>query len=1260
MKCPKCGSTLDPQARFCSQCGAPLPAAAEPLPSAPEVPAPSERKLVTILFSDIVGSTSMAGRLDPEEWKEIVGGAHRRVSQAVVRYGGTIAQLLGDGVLAFFGAPVTHEDDPIRAVRAALEIQASIRGYREELAGLVDDFQMRIGIHTGNVVVGPVGDQAHQEYLALGDPVHLAARLQGEAKPGGVLVSQATAGLAEGHFNLEPVGPLSLKGVETPVMAFQVVGPKRLPEGSRGIPGLKTPLVGRKDELDRLQAALNALSKGKGQVAAVTGEAGIGKTRLVEEARLQAMVAPSREIHWLEARALSYGENLSFWAINQLLLSDLGLSDGEPGVRIGVALKRRIRGLFGDEAPAVTSYLHHLMGAPLEGEWADQIRQLDGETRKHQTILALSAYLEKIAGHTPTVVLLEDAHWLDPSSLEALEGLLPLTDRVPLMLLLLMRVEREHGSWRLKLKMESEYPHRFSGIHLHSLTPDEAGRLAASLLATREAEEYLRQVLLERAGGNPFFLEELIRDLIERGLIVRGPQALRLAGGDLEASIPRTLEGVLSGRIDRLPQDDRRLLQLASVIGQSFLLRILEAISEQDPSALGLSLARLQRAEFLLELTCLPEREYAFRHSLTQQAAYQSMLVEQRKAIHMHVGEALERLFPGRRQEFLGLLAHHFELAGASDKAVAYLLEAGDRARLGEELPEAVGYYRRALPFLMQAKDWSRASRTWLKLGLVYQADFDFKAAHEANEAAFELAANQALRKLPVSRAEETEAAAIRSILRIDIPNPPHTLDPGKTSTFIEINILSQVFAGLTELDSETNIIPHIARSWEVLDGGRRYLFHLRDDARWTDGKPVAAADFEWAWKRNLSPRTDAYLAYLLDPIVGAREFRTGRVADPRSVGVRAIDPMTLEVVLEAPTAYFLYLTAHSIAYPLPERHIDASGELWWKPETIVSNGAFRLASLNDSEVGLIRNDSYFGDFNGNLGGVHYHHIEEGDARLRDYLEGGADVSFQGEAIPDEILSENASSKLPFGLTLLCVLPWRPPLNDTRVRKALAHAINRELVLKNVGSCRRAPASGGVMPPGMAGHSPGLALPYDPGLARALLAEAGYPGGSAFPHLGLGYYLNEHDRKVTEAIANQWRATLGIDVQPIGIGYTTQDETLPSRGCDIVYTGWLADYPDPHAFLMPAGLYNTMRGIGWADSTYDEIAEEAPHVINRPQRMLMYRQVDRILVAEQVLFIPLEYGAFACQLAKPWVRGYRNNMMCYAALKEVSIGPRQG
>src|SRR5512135_3362608 len=952
--CAQCGSPLKPSAQFCKKCGTPVaaPAIVSSSPariadrltalhrSAPfalqekfhaaSAQAAGERKPVTILFTDIVGSTSLAEKLDPEEWREIVLGAHQRVSEAVYRYEGTIAQLLGDGVLAFFGAPITHEDDPVRAVRAGLDIQHSIEEYNQQLKGYIGNFQLRVGINTGTVVVGEVGSGMHMEYLAIGDAVNLAARLQSAAQPGRVLISEATEKLVKGIFELNALGEISLKGKAQAVAVYEVIERKAFPASGHGIQGLPSPFVGRQPELAILREALAEVSTGRSQIVCVLGEAGLGKSRLVEEARAE-LVNQDIKRHWLEGRALSYGQTLSFWAIIQLIKNDLHLSDAAPESKIKVALRRRGLALFGERAPDVLPYLARLLNVKLEDESMQRVRQLDGETLKRQTLWAIVEYFQRVAQEQPTVLVFEDLQWADPSTLEALEKLLVLTDRAPLLLLLLARIEREHGSWQIKVNAETNYAHRYTEINLKPLSAEDSDDLVNRLLAVAKLPGDTRRLIFERSEGNPFYLEEIIRSLIEQGALVQEDHTWRATAEMAYVEIPETLQGLLLARIDRLQEDVRRTLQLASVIGKSFLYRLLEAIAGAERE-LDEHLSQLQRADLVREKTRRPELEYIFKHSLTQQAAYNSLLVERRKEFHRKVGDALEQLFADRAEEFYGLLAHHFDAAGDQAKAIEYLIRAGDKSRLEDAHAEAIKFYRRAIELLDQAGDRQRAIKTWLKLGLIYQINFEFDQAHAANETAFALE-----RQIRASRPQRTADYVLTErprILRLRVADTQlATIDPSQLTFSTEYWINSHLFAGLAEFDEDTNVVPHAARSWEVLDGGSHYVFHLRDDLRWTDGRPLTAVDFERTWKRNLAPNIEVSYKNLLDDIVGARDYREGRKPDPNSVGVRALDPLTLEVRLNTPVAYFLYLVTQPITFPLPLKIVEEYGDDWWKPE---------------------------------------------------------------------------------------------------------------------------------------------------------------------------------------------------------------------------------------------------------------------------------------------------------------------------------------
>ena len=1261
--CAHCGSPLKPGARFCKKCGTPVPGQppstgekerlaalqqAAPADLKEKIRSSSaqvegERKPVTILFTDIVGSTALAEKLDPEEWKEIVSEAHRRVSQAVYQYEGTIAQLLGDGVLAFFGAPVTHEDDPIRAVRAALDIQEAIGKYAGELKGCVDDFQMRVGLNTGTVVVGSVGSDLHMEYLAIGDAVNLAARLQSAAWPGKVLISDSTARHVKTTFELQDLGEVSLKGKAEPVITYEVIQAKAVPESTRGFEELYSPLVGRACELGGLREVLESLLKGHGQIASVIGEAGIGKSRLAEEAHREFTGRPIAP-HWIEGRALSYGQALSFWSITQLIYSDLGLSDGDPEVRMRAALKRRLKELFAEKDSELLPYLAKLLGVNLENGQAEKVRALDGETLKRQTLLCICRYFQRMAEVQPTVAVFEDLHWADPSSLEALQELLAVTDRAPLMLLLLFRLEREHGSWQIKVRAETDYSHRYTEIQLKPLSPNEQLRLVDNLLAIADLPEQVRGVILEHSEGNPFYLEEIVRSLIDQGAIRRAGDRWRATRELTDICIPETLEGVLLARIDRLQEDVRRTLQLASVIGRSFLYRLLEAIAQAEQQ-LDRHLAQLQRADLVREKAILPELEYMFKHSLTQEAAYNSLLLERRREFHRRVGEALEELFADRKEQYLGLLAHHFEAAGEHGKAVEYLVQAGDRARLTDEHSEAIGFYQRAAELLEGMQDEQRLAQVWLKLGLIHSANFQFEAAHQANEKAF------ALQQKMVPQKSSTHALPPRR-LRMGISFSHVTLDPGIASWSQDISAVRQLFSGLAEVNVETDVVPAVARSWQVLDEGRRYIFHLRNDVNWTDGTPVTARDFEWAWKRNLAPSLHSSTAQFLFDVSGAMDYHQGKNHDPDSVGVRALDEQTLDVGLEEPVAYFPFIVTMPITFPLPRSAIERHGENWWQLDSIISNGAYRLVEFDPQQGGLVeRNRNYYGDFPGNTEQMQWTISRDKNELYQGYRENRYDLlDARWEQIPEFIPRAEIHHFQELGTFFLVFSPVIAPFEDVRVRKALGLSIDRQRMLELFGMTI---ARGGLVPPGMPGHSPEIGLPRDVNLARELMTEAGYPGGHGFPSIK-GVTPFGSSTKAPE-LTRQWQEALGVEIRFEERSSEEMTQLLSGNNPPVfALNGWLADYPDPDNFLRQSDAIFRLKAMGWQDAGYEQMVEEANRMHDRGRRMALYRQADRQLVAEQALVLPLYYF-METQLIKPWMKNCRENLLGFGRMQNMII-----
>ena len=1252
LTCPSCSTQNPADARFCMKCRTELDDVSEATQasrlqdlrqSAPkdlqeklrsaQTEIEGERKPVTIVFTDIVGSTAIAEKLDPEVWKEIVAGAHKRVGEAVYRYEGTIAQLLGDGVLAFFGAPITHEDDPIRAVRAALDIQASVEEYGRELAGTIDDFQMRIGINTGNVVVGEIGTDKHVEYLAIGDVVNVAARLQSAAEPGKVVVSEACAKLVSAEFDLKDLGEIKVKGKTKPLQAFELIGLRAEPESGRGIEGLPTPHVGRAQEVEKLQSSLLALCAGHGQIVTVIGDAGIGKTRLLEEVKAiiceadrdnKATKISPTSIRWLEGRALSYGGSLSYWTITQLLLADLGLSNGAPQVEIIVALRRRVKELFGEErADDSLPYLAHLLGRKGDGEAEERIQSLDGETLKKRTLTSLSDYFGQAAGEVPTVLVFEDMHWSDPSSLEALEGLLALTDRMPLMILMLMRVDRDHGSWGVKFKAETDFPHRTTDIHLRRLSQDDSSSLLAQLLGETKLPEEIWRTIMERSEGNPFYLEEVIRHLIEQDLIIQDEQGWHAAEALGEMSIPDTLQGVLLARIDRLGEDVRRTLQMAAVIGKSFLYRILETISEAEMQ-LDTHLSQLQRVDIVREKARLPELEYIFKHALTQEAAYNSLLHERRKGFHQKVGEALEELFPDRVDEFSGLMAYHFEAAETHEKTLHYLQRAGDQSRQAYAHQEAIDFYERALVILKDQEEYDRAARTLMKLGLTHHTAFDFKRSRLAYDEAF------AMRQRERTTKFETLEPAPHPF-RVAILEPP-TLDPSICRDTTSEEFIKEIFSGLVEIGAGWEIIPDVAQSWEISRDGFKYIFHLRDDVTWSDGTQVTSRDFVYSWIRSLNPATEAPggKVYQLYDIKNARAYHKGEISDPDQVGVRAIDKLTLEVELERAASYFLQMLF--TFYPVPGHVVETYGDTWTDAEHIVTNGAFQIESYEPREsMSLVRDPTYHGSFSGNLEWAEVKLIDSRDTleEFELYERNSVDIADLNEKtyhtrhrLAEEYLFEPGQ-----GLYFVGFDTSRPPFDDVRVRRAFAMAVDRERLADELLEGFRDPATGGFIPPTIPGHSPGIGLPYDPAQARQLMAQAGYPDGQGFPTFEIVW-----DRvSMVEALVSQWIDNLNVEV---GIEIKEWENILgeyPQRNAFI--NGWRADYPDPDSFLRVGFGHLVQR---WRNDEYDQLLEEAQQTLDQSERIRVYQEAEKILIEDAVV-MPITYMKFH-QLRKPWVK----------------------
>src|SRR5271157_3226892 len=593
MKCPNCSSSLPDEARFCLFCGQQIAtpsrsdealrthlAASVPLPLAEKMRAAhrsGERKIVTALFADVVGSTAMAERMDPEEWTEMMNGAFERMSPSIYRYEGTIARLMGDAMLAFFGAPVTHEDDPARAIRSALDLLEAMREY----AAIVKpkygmDFDIRIGINTGPVVVGDVGSDLMYEYTAMGDAVNLASRLQSAAQPMTVLISQNTYRYIIPLFEFNDLGHIEVKGKAEPVQIYEVTGLKTEPGKLRGLSGLTSPMVGRQVELSTLVELCHALQSGSGRVAIVSGEAGLGKSRLLAEWKIE-LTRRGETFQWVEGHCLSYGRRMAYHLLIDLLHSILDIPPTTDEAETRSALIGMVNSFFESEMETFP-YLGHLLPLNLEGEALERVRALDPQTLQNQYRIALNRLLEALASRRPLIIVLEDIHWADPASIDLLNQPIPLVSAHRILFCMLTRPDPDTSGLRLIETARETLPGFLTELAINPLSESESRQLVSNLLEIEALPENIRDRILEKAEGNPFFVEEVIRMLIDTGGLQQKGNRWEAATSIEHVEIPDNIHGLLLARIDRLPENARRTLRVASVIGRQFSVKVLEQV----------------------------------------------------------------------------------------------------------------------------------------------------------------------------------------------------------------------------------------------------------------------------------------------------------------------------------------------------------------------------------------------------------------------------------------------------------------------------------------------------------------------------------------------------------------------------------------------------------------------------------------------------------------------------------------------------------
>jgi class 3 adenylate cyclase/tetratricopeptide (TPR) repeat protein len=669
-----------------------------------------ERKLVTVLFADLASSTELAIRHDPEQVRALLAAFFEEMTQQIIALGGTVEKYAGDAIMAVFGVPRVHEDDAERSVRAAVAMRESLAQLNpmfEQDYGV--QLELRVGIASGEAVAAA---RPAREFMVTGEVANLAARLQSAS--GGIVISEETHRLVGPLLEVERLEPLTLKGFAEAVTAYRVDGLRPLEAGARGIPGLSSPVVGRETETESLRRSIEELASGRGQVVSITGEAGLGKSRLKIERRERL----PEGLRWIEGRCHAYTQSTSYAPLIQILRAMFQLTGGEAQPIARTKVRAAIRSLAGERHDQAQAAVAHLLGIELEpgrrSEGAADPQQLQA-----QIVVGLRALLEGLLARSPVVLAVEDIHWADTASIDTLTILTELTDFLPLMILVTSRPDVEGGSWSFRFHVQRNFPHRLTEIQLRPLGPEASERLANNLLHVSELPEPLRRQMMERSEGNPFFLEEIIRTLIERQVLRReGDRWIAVADGG-GISLPATLRGVIAARIDRLGEVAKATIQRASVVGRFFTRRALLALAE-DNADLDRALADLMRAELIREQRRLPEPEYLFKHALTQEAAYAGILLEQRRLLHRRLAGYLEQE-QGSLDERAALLAHHWLLAEDWEKALKYTVLAAERARQLYARPEAIALYWQAVELLDRLPRTQERSRLHIDvvLGLV-------------------------------------------------------------------------------------------------------------------------------------------------------------------------------------------------------------------------------------------------------------------------------------------------------------------------------------------------------------------------------------------------------------------------------------------------------------------------------------------------------------------------------------------------------------
>jgi class 3 adenylate cyclase/tetratricopeptide (TPR) repeat protein len=701
--CTNCNKANPPGSKFCNACGQNLNGLRRPPAldyTKPQSYTPKyladkiltsrssiegERKLVTVLFADVANYTSMAEKLDPEEVHQIMNSCFKILMDEIHKYEGTINQFTGDGVMALFGAPVAHEDHAQRACHAALSIQKAIEDYETEVhKDYGADFKMRLGLNSGPVIVGSIGDDLRMDYTAVGDTTNLASRIESIAGPGTTFVSKHAHRLARDFFEFKAQGKVRVKGKAEPQEVFKLikvsgVDTRIAASVAKGL----SRFVGRKSSMGSLMDAYNKARSGSGQVVEVVGDAGVGKSRLLLEFNNRL---PPGEFTYLEGQCLHFGNAMAYLPVLDILRSYFKIKEGDQESRIKKYMEEKILQLD-EELHGTLPSFHELLSLGIEDA---TYQKLEPQQKREKTFESLRDLFVCESRNRPIILVVEDLHWIDKTSEEFFNYLVEWLANTHILLIFLYRPEYT-PPWGGK-----SY---YSQIGLSQLTSQSSAELIQAILYDCDIEPGLETLIHNRSAGTPLYIEELTHSLLENGSIQREQNQCFLSIEPKDIQIPDTIQGIIAARMDRLEDNTKRTMQVASVIGRDFAFRVLQTITGMKKE-LNSHLLNLKGLEFIYEKRLSPELEYIFKHALTQEVAYNSLLLKRRKEIHGKIGKAVEGLYPERLEEFCEMLAYHFDQGQVWDKAVVYQVKAGVKTRQSFALQLAFQYFNRAKEIL--------------------------------------------------------------------------------------------------------------------------------------------------------------------------------------------------------------------------------------------------------------------------------------------------------------------------------------------------------------------------------------------------------------------------------------------------------------------------------------------------------------------------------------------------------------------------------